>query len=306
MDTPVEEGALVKASPRYEGSFTSFKLQYSLHKDLGDGDHGHTAVFCDYEEGEWNYRQFVSWFSEHLPSFALTPEELSDVSDRNMIEKLERSAALMYGKKHKVDRRGEFGELILHGLIRDIYKTTPLISKIYYKTAPGDTVKGADCVHLIEKNSDVDSIWLGEAKFYTNAKEGLAEAVKSVKDMLGRLSGREEFIVIKHHLKGNQASIARKAEELLSDAVSLDKIKAKICVPILVTYESDVVSTHTTDGSIFRNQLRAEIEPFIKSYLDKISSVKEVDVHVFLMPLKSKERLISTLDAFIDKKRSLF
>jgi len=290
---------------RYEGSFKNFKLQYTLHENIGSGQHGHTGIFCDYESSDWNYSQFISWFSEHLPSFALTPQEFSDLNDRNMIEKLERAAAMLYSRKHKVDRRGEFGELILHGLIRDIYQTTPLISKIYYKSAPGETVKGADCVHVIEKDGEVDSLWLGEAKFYSDGSEGLREAVASVQAMLTRLENKEEFITIKHHLKDSQSAIARKAEELLSDAVSLDKIKAKLCIPILVTYESSVTQKHSADSDLFREQLNAEIEPLIRSFLEKTRGIKEVDVHIFFMPLKDKAKLIEILDTFVDKKRSI-
>jgi len=40
----------------------------------------------------------------------------------------------------KYKRRGEFGELILHLLLRDYYSTIPLISKIYFKDTDGATV----------------------------------------------------------------------------------------------------------------------------------------------------------------------
>lgn len=299
------EDAVIPTS-KYRGVFDNFKLQYSLHADIDTKDgRGYTGVFCDYESGEWNYRQFIAWIAEHLPSFALTPEEFTDLNDRNMLEKLERAAGIIYGRKNIVDRRGEFGELILHGLIRDIYQTTPLISKIFYKTGVGETVKGADCVHVIEKDGEIDSLWLGEAKFYKDGNAGLTEAVKSVEDMLNRLANREEFLTIRHHLKDSTASISKKAEELLSDATSLDKIKAKICVPMLVTYDSDVTNAHIADTSVFRQELNTELQPFIEKYLSKTTGIKEVDVHIFFMPLKSKKRLVEILDTFIDRKRSI-
>jgi len=304
-DDIVQSTSTIVATPRYRGGFDNFKLQYTLHADIGGKTHGYTGIFCDFESGEWNYPQFIAWFSEHLPSFALTPEEFIDLNDRNMIEKLERAASMLYGKKHLVEQRGEFGELVLHGLIRDIYGTTPLISKIYYKTAPGETVKGADCVHVIEKGDEIDSLWLGEAKFYADGTDGLTKAIKSVKDMLRRLADREEFIAVKHHLNGNSSSIAKKAEELLSSAVSLDKIKAKICIPILVTYDSSVTNSHNSDTMLFRHELDIEIQPYIKSFLSRMSAITEVDVHIFFMPLKSKDELVKRLDTYIDRKRAL-
>lgn len=45
-------------------------------------------------------------------------------------------------------RRGEFGELILHVLLRDFHNTIPLLSKIYFKDTDGATVHGFDAVHI--------------------------------------------------------------------------------------------------------------------------------------------------------------
>src|SRR5690606_10723932 len=128
----------------------------------------------------------------------------NSISDRNITDKLERAAAIFFDKRPKEgtkDTRGEVGELILHGILRDIYTTTPFISKIYYKTSPGDPVKGADVVHaIITENGEVDSLWLGEAKFYQDGSDGIYAAVKSISDMILRFKDRKEFIFIRHHL----------------------------------------------------------------------------------------------------------
>lgn len=287
-----------------DGIIGDFRLNFTRHVTGTENRRGHTGVFCDYESGEWNYRQFIAWISSHLLSFALTPREILDLSDSNASEKLERAAGNVYGRKNKIERRGEIGELILHGLVRDIFKTKPLISKIYFKTAPGEAVKGADCVHVIESAGEIDSLWLGEAKFYKDGTKGVTAAVSSVIDMLTRFNDRQEFVTIKHHLDGSDP-IAKKAEMLLSDSSSLDKIKAKIVVPILVTYESPTTLKHSTDSEQFRSELAQEIGPFIAQYLDETSSIKEVELHIFFMPLKNKKALVELFDKYIDKKRSI-
>lgn len=287
-----------------EGSLTSFKLHFTHHTAHPSDKRGNSGVFCDYENGDWNYRQFFAWISEHLVSFALSPKELKDLGDRNSIEKIERAASNVYGRKNKIALRGEIGELILHGLARDVFGTKPLISKLYFKTAPGDTVKGADCVHIIEVDGEIESLWLGEAKFYKDGSKGVAKAVDSVKDMLNRLKDRQEFIVIRNHLDGSDPIMA-KAEQLLSDAVSLDKIKAKITIPILVTYESGVISSHTSDSALFRQQLAEEVSPFIDSYLKNTVEIDEVELHIFVMPLKNKTNLVDMFDRYVDHKRAI-
>ncbi len=300
-DSP-DSGAAGIASP--EAILGSFKLNFTHHAPTPANKRGHSGVFCDYESGDWNYRQFVSWISEHIMSFALSPKELVDLGDRNITEKIERAASNVYGRKNKIERRGEIGELILHGLVRDIFGTKPLISKLYFKTAPGETVKGADCVHVVEVDGEIESLWLGEAKFYKDGDAGVTAAVASVKDMLMRFKDRQEFVVIRNHLDGSDP-IMQKAEQLLSDAVSLDKIKAKITIPILVTYESEVTQRHTADSSTFREELGEEIAPFISKYIEDAADVEEVELHIFLMPLKNKADLVSLFDRYIDGKRAI-
>ncbi|WP_330558188.1 Hachiman antiphage defense system protein HamA [Acutalibacter sp. 1XD8-33] len=44
-------------------------------------------------------------------------------------------------KKLGGSRRGEFGELILHLLLRDFKNTIPLISKVYFKDSIGNLTR---------------------------------------------------------------------------------------------------------------------------------------------------------------------
>ncbi|MDN5274650.1 MAG: hypothetical protein JWP06_551 [Candidatus Saccharibacteria bacterium] len=305
MSTPVSQND--DSSPRFIGQFDDFKLKYSSHRDVDGTKRGQTGIYVDYESGEWNYRQFITWFGEHLPSFALTPSELSVISDRGLTDKLERAAGIFFDKrpKGKYDTRGEVGELILHGVMRDIYATTPLISKIYYKTAPGDPVKGADAVHAIIKDGEVDSLWLGEAKFYMDSAKGISAAVASITGMIDRLKDRKEFIFIRHHLDKDDSN-REKVEKLISNAVSLDEIKAKICVPVLVTYESPVTKAHNAVNAQFIEQLDAELAPLFDSFFKQVEGINEIDIHIFFMPLKDKATLVATVDKFIDGKKSIF
>lgn len=295
---------LVGPAIRFVGDFERLQLHYTRHKDVDSSKRGHTAIYCGYESGEWNYRQFFTWVNEHIMTFALNSKEIRLLGDRSAPEQVERAAGNIYSSRHKFLNRGELGELILHGLIRDIYNTTPLISKIYRKTATGDTVKGADCVHVIEIDGEIDSLWLGESKFKKVASRGIGEAVKSVTEMIDSLSNWEEFIVIKQHLDDDLA-ISNKVERMLSKASSLDDIKAKICVPVLITYESDAARDALAHTEEFVTQLNEEVEPHIKSFLDKTEHIQDVDIHVFFMPLKSKDALVTMFDKYLDKKRPI-
>ena len=64
-------------------------------------------------------------------------------------------------------RKREFGELILHLLLRDFHKTLPLLSKIYFKDSAGFAVHGFDSVHV---QPATKTLWLGESKLYIDCK----------------------------------------------------------------------------------------------------------------------------------------
>jgi hypothetical protein len=68
---------------------------------------------------------------------------------------------------NKYLKRGEFGELILHLILRDFHNTIPLLSKIYFKDSIGHTVHGFDAVHIDPVNK---TLWLGESKLYIDPK----------------------------------------------------------------------------------------------------------------------------------------
>ncbi|WP_137513522.1 HamA C-terminal domain-containing protein, partial [Escherichia coli] len=89
------------------------------------------------------------------------------------------SGALTDDVADKYLRRGEFGELILHLLLRDFHSTVPLLSKIYFKDAVGHTVHGFDAVHIDPINK---TLWLGESKLYIDPKKGISELIKDVED----------------------------------------------------------------------------------------------------------------------------
>ena len=79
-----------------------------------------------------------------------------------------RKAALLMYASDKYKSRGEFGELLLHAVCREIYRSEPAISKIFFKGAVNETVHGFDSVHVVA-DGDALELLLGEVKFYTES-----------------------------------------------------------------------------------------------------------------------------------------
>ena len=102
---------------------------------------GCTGFCVGYERGEWRADQLAEHAMDWLPEFALSPTECEKMNHANSVAFLRRAAKAVYESK-KFENRGEFGELFLHIAIRQVFDSVPAISKIYYKTANNETVKG--------------------------------------------------------------------------------------------------------------------------------------------------------------------
>ncbi|EXE12703.1 hypothetical protein J559_3000 [Acinetobacter sp. 983759] len=148
-------------------------LEVRIHKT--DLDPNLLAVCAGYELGEWRETQFANHVMQWLPEFALNYQEVRSMSAHNAVALLQKAARSIY-QTDKFQSRGEFGELILHIILRQCFKTTPAISKIFFKDSRNDTVKGFDSVHVVYDGSTLD-LYLGEVKFYTNINRAISDVI---------------------------------------------------------------------------------------------------------------------------------
>ncbi len=114
-----------------------------------------------------------------IPEFALGIYGGTSVDIADMIDKVLEAAQTVY-ETDKYKLRGEFGELILHLLLRDFCQTTPLISKIYFKDAINVPVHGFDGVQVTSLHG-IHKLWLGESKLYKDGKSGIKDLVNDLK-----------------------------------------------------------------------------------------------------------------------------
>jgi len=251
-----------------------------------------SGLCVGYERGVWRVEQFATHVMEWLPEFALKTSECQAMGFGNAVQLIRRAAKNVYDTA-KFQNRGEFGELFLHIAIRQIFGSIPAISKIYYKTANNETVKGFDAVHVVGPPNDLE-LWLGEAKFYDNfdraARDVVAELVKHTDtDYL-----RNEFSLIINKIDEAlpHAKILRK---LLSPNTSLDEVFKRACIPLMLTYDSQCLATHITCDDAYMTAFTSEINTNYQKFVKK-SFPKKVRIHLFLLPLHTKHRLIEALD----------
>ena len=254
---------------------------------------GLTGLCVGYEQKEWRASQFAQHILEWLPEFALNHAELIDINSGNAVPMIRNAAKRVYESK-KFENRGEFGELFLHAAIRETFDSVPAISKIYYKSSRNETVKGFDAVHVVANKSGELELWLGEAKFYTDIKSAVSAVVAELQVHTTANYLRDEFLLIRGKID-SQWPYVKQLSELLSDNKSLDEVFARACIPVLLTYDSDCLAQHTNcDGAYeaaFEKEMREHYATFISKKLPE-----DVEIHLFLLPLNTKETLLKCLD----------
>lgn len=108
--------------------------------------------------------------------------------------------ALIELQKGGYKNRGEFGELLLHLLLREYKGTIPLISKVYFKDSPGVPAHGYDAVHI---TPDKQILWLGESKLYGDVKDGLKALLQDLDEHFKKDYINEQFSIIKKNLENH-------------------------------------------------------------------------------------------------------
>lgn len=251
-----------------------------------------SGLCVGYERGEWRAQQLADHVMDWLPEFALTASECATFGHQNAT-KLMRSAAKRVYDSKKFHNRGEFGEILLHAAIRQVFDSLPAVSKIYYKSSINDTVKGFDAVHIVGPPNDLE-LWLGEAKFYNNIAQAISEVVSELNNHIETDYLRDEFALIINKIdpKWPHAEALRR---LLQPEISLDDVFQRVCIPVLLTYDSPCVSKHSVCDITYAKDFEREVTKHYNTFI-KHDLPKETRIHLFLLPLKEKKDFVKILD----------
>ncbi len=229
-------------------------------------------------------------------------------------------------------KRGEFGELILHVLLRDFANTIPLLSKIYFKDTDGVTVHGFDGVHIGKDISGTgDSLYFGETKFYARANDkageaGIKDLIDDIKEHFKRDFLKREFSLIgkkKHSylpldeyedqntIENYKEFIKQKKSwyQKISDAekgnIPLDKFLGSVTIPLLCTYESALLTKYNdTSNPDFIREYNEQIKDLQTIFKDNLKSIEielgepirtDLNIILLLFPIPNKKELVKLL-----------
>ncbi|MBF0555731.1 MAG: DUF1837 domain-containing protein [Nitrospirae bacterium] len=253
---------------------------------------GLTGLCAGYEQGVWRHESFASHLMEWLLEFALNWSEYEKIRGSNATALMRRAANVVYNSE-KYSKRGEFGELLLHVAMRQVFDTEPAISKIYYKSAVNDTVKGFDAVHVVVNGNEIE-LWIGEAKFYEDINDAITDVSKELVEHTKRDYLRNEFALITNKLD-DKWSHSEHLKKLLSPNTSLDEVFSRICIPVLLTYNSNAIANHISMSDEYKKAIEEELLCFYDKFT-KRDLPKSLRIHLLLVPLGNKKLLVDELN----------
>lgn len=198
-------------------------------------------------------------------------------------------------KKSKSATRGEFGELLLHLLLREFKKTIPLISKVYFKDSSGVPAHGFDSVH-VSPNEGI--LWLGESKFYTDSKRGIDELIIDLSNHFKKDYLEEQFIIVKKNLENNKIP---QRDKWINKLASCNKLKERISIiniPLLCIYDDNIYQDFPDINCQQATACHEKDIRSLKRYFDDKNNhplKEQLNIILMLFPIKNKKELVTKL-----------
>lgn len=251
------------------------------------------AYCAGFDNNSYRFKALVDLLVKVIPEFALGFHEGSQISVSSVIDRLRDAVRTVY-TTDKYDRRGEFGELILHMLLRDYHQTIPLVSKIYFKDSENAVPHGFDGVHITTSQYG-NKLWLGESKLYGDGVSGVRDLAEDVVKHVNSDFLRKEFNLIRRKIP-NDAPDINYWRDLMSRETTLEKIFSSIVVPMVCTYSSSLYSSHVEATEKFIEDFLVEVHQLKDKFYGFCPST-DIDIILMLLPIPDKGELVSALDS---------
>jgi hypothetical protein len=271
-------------------SLRPFKSELVLDEKISDSNL--KAYHVGFDQNKFRLTELVDVIRRVIPEFALGYYCGENIPITEMIDILRESAETVY-TTDKYKHRGEFGELILHLLLRDFHKTIPLISKIYFKDSNNSTVHGFDGVQITIED-DIKKLWLGESKLYKSGSAGIEDLAADIKNHVNADYLRKEFQLISRRLPNNVPEIEY-WRSLMDKHQKLDTIYSSIVIPCVCTYSSDIFKDHTLETANYLDDFKQECYK-LKAAFDSKCIKTDVEIILMLLPVPCKDELNKQLD----------
>ena len=269
------------------------------------------SLVNDYEDGAWRLKRFEAFVWDNIKETALSATEREALIGKES-SSLAKSASNVRFEKVGDNKGGEIGEILLYGIMTHYYSALPVVPKIFYKQNVKDYAKGADSVHVVLEGDDDYSFWLGESKFYnTSDKSRFDKILTSVESMLDTSKLRKECNIVTSSkdldLLVHNKKTLKAIKKALKDGVSLDNIKKRLHIPILLLHECTITKNHKGcftkyKETIKQKHLKIAQEFMIKQdiKLKNIYGYNDICFHLILFPVHDKGKILSRFMGQVD------
>lgn len=250
------------------------------------------AYHVGFDQNKFRLEPLVDVIRNVVPEFSLGYYCGDNIPITEIVERLKEAAETVY-LTEKYERRGEFGELILHLLLRDFHNSIPLISKIYFKDSHNVNIHGFDGIQVTIEGED-KKLWLGESKLYKSGKDGVKELAKDIVKHVNADYLKKEFSLISRKLPRNIPEIDH-WRNLMDKHQKLDVVFSSIVVPMVCTYSSPLFQSHQTETEEYLNEFISECQGLHDEF-NKVKIDTDVEIILMLLPVPDKDELNSELD----------
>ncbi|ANC11283.1 MULTISPECIES: HamA C-terminal domain-containing protein [Bacillus cereus group] len=271
----------------------------------------------DKGETEYRLKELTQLLLNVIPEFSFGFHEGTSTENENLVSKVSEAAKAIYNItefsevnniymngnsisdddiEKKFLRRGEFGELILHLLLREFHSTIPLLSKIYFKDSYGHTVHGFDAIHI---QPNTKTLWLGESKLYTDGKKGVSALIGDIMEHFKKDYLDSEFMLVSKKVKHfNNIPEKNYWLDLLNGSTKLIDQLNSINIPLLCTYSSENFNKYNDETcSAFISEYEKEIRMLQDHFYTQNNHPFKTKLNIILLlfPVKCKVELVKSL-----------
>jgi hypothetical protein len=262
------------------------------------------SLINDFEGGKWRYQKFQNFIWDNIKETALSQKERENLVYQEQSTLIAAAKNLRLTDKDDIGGGSELAEIVLYGIMRNHYNALPVVPKIFYKQNTQDNAKGADSVHIVIENGNDFSIWFGEAKLYNSIEDArLPEIIESVGNSLqtGKLKKENSIITNVRDIDSliENEELRKSIKNILSQDTSIDTLKPKLHIPILLLYECSITNGTTDLTQKYKDEIiefhKKRAESYFKRQLDKLGSIhkySKITFHLILFPVPSKQKIV--------------
>lgn len=267
----------------------------------------------NFEDSEWRYNHFQNFIWDNIAETSLSYNERESLinSHHSLLTYAAKNLRLS-DKTGDISKGSEIAEIVLYAIMKHHFNSLPVVPKIFYKQNAQDNAKGADSVHIIIENGNDFSIWFGEAKFYNSIEDTrIPEIITSVENSLSTEKLKKENSIITNvsdiDLLIDDEILRNKIKSALSPRESIDLIKPKLHIPILLLHECEITKKHTVISDLYKDDIiefhKKRAESYFKKQIDKLGTLphySEIKFHLIFFPVPLKKIIVDRFVSMAD------